>query len=164
MKCVRKGQTDLKNHSASLRRTTSSPVLFQTSKELNFQFYSLTFTRGKRYISNEAKGHDDLGVYFYITLRNKPRKVVFEFKIKSELSIFHIGQRFLKQFNNFQRVHVSLVSLMLCLNKRPTHFHHSMLCIIFSWYVNTRVCVCLLQLFYFLNNNGCCRYQQPDIC
>ena len=66
---------------------------------------------------------------------------MFEFKIKNELSIVHIGQRFLNQFNDFQWIHMSMISLMLCHNKLPTRFHCIMLSIIFSWYVNTSACV-----------------------
>lgn len=59
-----KGQTELKNSSASLRHTES--CLTGTPNELHFVFHCLTFTRGKRSISNEAKGQDEPGVYFPI--------------------------------------------------------------------------------------------------
>lgn len=62
-----------RNSSASLRHTEWCLARFQAPNELYFWFYCLTFTGGKKkYISNEAKGQDELGMYFPIMLRNEP--------------------------------------------------------------------------------------------
>lgn len=48
--------------------------VFNTNRTIFSILLSDIYQRKKRYISNEAKGHYELGVYFLITLRNDPSK------------------------------------------------------------------------------------------
>jgi hypothetical protein len=64
---------------------TQSHVWLYLKHQKNYIFHFTVWhlLEGKRYISNEAKGHYKLGVYFPITLRNEPNKnCILDAKLK----------------------------------------------------------------------------------